>query len=99
VKTDLTNQNFLCHQLLRQIQNRLKRPFLTDLKCIFCTSDGNKNKGQKKRFNKKDIQCYNFQKWGNFAAECKSKKVPREKSDEAQFVHENYGYDLRKDED
>jgi hypothetical protein len=26
---------------------------------------------------------------GNFAAECKSKKVPREKSDEAQFVHEN----------
>ena len=51
------------------------------------------NKGQKKKINKKDIQCYNCQKWGHFAAECKSKKVPREESDEAQFVHDNEGYD------
>ncbi|PNY05002.1 putative copia-type polyprotein [Trifolium pratense] len=44
--------------------------------------------GQKKKFNKKEIQCYNCQKWGHFAAECKSKKVPREKTDEAKFVYD-----------
>ena len=40
---------------------------------------------QKKKKDKKDIQCYNCQKWGQYASECKSKRVPRSK-DEAQFA-------------
>ena len=39
---------------------------------------------QKKKKDKKDIQCYNCQKWGHYASECRSKRVPRSK-DEAQF--------------
>jgi len=30
----------------------------------------------------KDIQCYNCYKWGYYASECKSKRVPRNKGDE-----------------
>ncbi|GAU29116.1 hypothetical protein TSUD_58820 [Trifolium subterraneum] len=37
-------------------------------------SDGN-GKG-KKFMNKKNIQCYNCQKYGHFASECRNKKVP-----------------------
>jgi transposase InsO family protein len=58
------------------------------------SSQQDNNNGQKKKFNKKEIQCYNCQKWGHFAAECRSKKVPREKTDEAKFVHDNEGDDL-----
>jgi hypothetical protein len=39
LKTALTNQNFLCQELLRRVRNRLKKSFLTDLKGLFCTSD------------------------------------------------------------
>jgi len=47
---------------------------------------------RKKTIDKKDIQCYNFQKWGHYASECRSKRVQRNKGDEAQFDH-NEGYD------
>jgi hypothetical protein len=43
-------------------------------------NDGN-GKG-KKPMNKKHIQCYNCQKYGHFASECKGKKVPRQYSNE-----------------
>jgi hypothetical protein len=39
LKTALTNQNFLCQELLRRVWNRLKKSFLTDLKGLFCTSE------------------------------------------------------------
>jgi phosphopantetheine adenylyltransferase len=52
------------------------------------SSQQENNNGQKKKFNKKEIQCYNCQKWGHFASECKSKKVPRDKTDEAKFIHD-----------
>jgi len=42
---------------------------------------------QKKKKDKKDIQCYNCQKMGHYASECKSKRVPRNK-DEAQFAQD-----------
>jgi hypothetical protein len=58
------------------------------------SSQQDNNNGQTKKFNRKEIQCYNCQKWGHFAAECRSKKVPREKTDEAKFVHDNEGDDL-----
>ena len=40
---------------------------------------------QKKKKDKKDIQCYNCQKWGHYASECRSKRVPRSKH-QAQFA-------------
>ncbi|GAU32258.1 hypothetical protein TSUD_53860 [Trifolium subterraneum] len=43
-------------------------------------SDGN-GKG-KKVMNKKNIQCYNCQKYGHFASECRNKKVPRQYNNE-----------------
>ncbi|GAU32209.1 hypothetical protein TSUD_277890 [Trifolium subterraneum] len=42
--------------------------------------DGN-DKG-KKFMNKKNIQCYNCQKYGHFASECRNKKVPRQYNNE-----------------
>ncbi|XP_004490418.1 uncharacterized protein [Cicer arietinum] len=48
----------------------------------------NKNSSGKKTFNKKGIQCYNYQKLGNFANERRSKKVQRE-DDEAQMAAED----------
>lgn len=47
-------------------------------------SSNNIDKG-KKKFNKKGIQCYNCQKCGHFANECRSKKVKR-KDDETQLA-------------
>ena len=41
------------------------------------------NKEGKKKFNRKPIQCYSWQKCGHFAKECKGKRVPRN-LDEAQ---------------
>lgn len=41
-----------------------------------------KNKLPKKKFNKKGVQCYNCQKFGHYADECKGKK------DEAQLAHD-----------
>jgi len=46
---------------------------------------------QKKKKDKRDIQCYNCQKMGHYAFECRSKRVPRNK-DEAQFA-QNEGSD------
>ncbi|GAU25734.1 hypothetical protein TSUD_216650 [Trifolium subterraneum] len=43
-------------------------------------SDGN-GKG-KKFMNKKNIQCYNCQKYGHFASKCRNKKVPRQYNNE-----------------
>jgi len=43
-----------------------------------------KKKKKKKKKDKKDIQCYNCKKWGHYASECKSKRVPRSK-DEVRF--------------
>ncbi|GAU37433.1 hypothetical protein TSUD_206690 [Trifolium subterraneum] len=43
-------------------------------------SDGNGN--GKKFMNKKNIQCYNCQKYGHFASECRNKKVPRQYNNE-----------------
>ena len=43
-----------------------------------------KHDQKKKKKDKKNIQCYNCQKWGHYASECRSKRVPRSK-DEAQF--------------
>jgi len=40
---------------------------------------------QKKKTDKKEIMCYNCHKWGYYASECRSKRVPRNKGDEAQF--------------
>ena len=42
--------------------------------------DGN-DKG-KKFMNKKNIQCYNCQKYGHFASECRNKKFPRQYNNE-----------------
>ncbi|GAU37763.1 hypothetical protein TSUD_102800 [Trifolium subterraneum] len=36
----------------------------------------------KKFMNKKNIQCYNYQKYGHFASECRNKKVPRQYNNE-----------------
>jgi len=36
---------------------------------------------QDKKKDKKDIQCYNFQKMGHYASECRSKRVPRNKDE------------------
>jgi len=46
---------------------------------------------QKKKKDKRDIQCYNCQKTGHYAFECRSKRVSRNK-DEAQFA-QNEGSD------
>ncbi|XP_012567534.1 uncharacterized protein [Cicer arietinum] len=46
------------------------------------------NQSGKKKFNKKEIQCYNCQKWGYFANECRSKKVQRE-DDKEQMAAED----------
>jgi len=43
--------------------------------------------GQKKTFDKKNIQCYNCQMWGHYASKCKSNKVSRNRGDEEQFAH------------
>ncbi|GAU12969.1 hypothetical protein TSUD_191600 [Trifolium subterraneum] len=55
-------------------------------------SDGN---GKSKKFiNKKNIQCYNCQKYGHFASECRNKKVPRQynnKESEANMAHDDSG--------
>ena len=48
---------------------------------------GGNHKVGKKKFNKKGIQCYNCHKWGHFADECKSKRVPRN-ADEAQLTQD-----------
>jgi hypothetical protein len=37
--------------------------------------------------NKKHIQCYNCQKYGRFASECKGKKVPRQYNNEDSKVN------------
>lgn len=42
----------------------------------------------KKKKEKKNIQCYNCQKLGHYASECESKRVPRRKGDEAQFARD-----------
>ena len=39
--------------------------------------NGGNHKVGKKKFNKKGIQCYNYQKWEHFADECRNKKIPR----------------------
>ncbi|GAU48847.1 hypothetical protein TSUD_188320 [Trifolium subterraneum] len=54
--------------------------------------DGN-GKG-KKFMNKKNIQCYYFQKYGHFASECRNKKVPRQynnKESEANMAQDDSG--------
>ena len=52
------------------------------------TKDANQNKkSSKKKIDKKEIQCYNCQKFGHYARECRSKKVPREDKDEAQYAN------------
>ncbi|KAG5068162.1 hypothetical protein JHK85_000539 [Glycine max] len=48
---------------------------------------GGNHKVGKKKFNKKGIQCYNCQKWGHFADECKNKRVPRN-ADEAKLAQD-----------
>ncbi|MCI04196.1 retrovirus-related Pol polyprotein from transposon TNT 1-101, partial [Trifolium medium] len=48
-------------------------------------SESSKNDGNgkgKKPMNKKHIQCYNCQKYGHFASECKGEKVPRQYNNE-----------------
>ncbi|GAU23301.1 hypothetical protein TSUD_237550 [Trifolium subterraneum] len=42
------------------------------------SSKSNGNGKGKKFMNKKNIQCYNCQKYGHFASECRGKKVPRQ---------------------
>lgn len=54
---------------------------------IFKSSLAKHASGRKKRIDKKDIQCYNFHKWGHYASECRSKRFQRNKGDEAQFDH------------
>ncbi|KAK2426061.1 putative mitochondrial protein [Trifolium repens] len=47
--------------------------------------ESSKNEGNgkgKKPMNKKHIQCYNCQKYGHFASECRGKKVPRQHNNE-----------------
>ncbi|KAK2402327.1 hypothetical protein QL285_051858 [Trifolium repens] len=52
------------------------------------TKDANQNKkSSKKKIDKKEIQCYNCQKFGHYARECRSKKVAREDKDEAQYAN------------
>ncbi|KAK2365584.1 putative mitochondrial protein [Trifolium repens] len=52
------------------------------------TKDSSQNKkSSKKKIDKKEIQCYNCQKFGHYARECRSKKVAREDKDEAQYAN------------
>ncbi|GAU41499.1 hypothetical protein TSUD_13810 [Trifolium subterraneum] len=58
-------------------------------------SDGN-GKG-KKFMNKKNIQCYNCQKYGHFASECRNKRVPRihnNKDSEANMAQDDSGSEI-----
>jgi len=48
---------------------------------------GGNHKVGKKKFNKKEIQCYNYQKWGHFADERRNKRVPKN-VDEAQLAQD-----------
>src|ERR1044072_4475360 len=45
--------------------------------------------GKAKKFDRKKIQCYNCQKWGHFAKECKGKKVKRNTDDEAHLAKDD----------
>jgi len=47
----------------------------------------NRNRLDKKKFNKKGLQCYNCQRFGHFADECYAKKMSKDDSDEVQFAH------------
>lgn len=52
---------------------------------------GYRDKGGKKRFDRRKIQCFNCQKYGHFADECKSgnKGQKRRNNDEAHLAHDN----------
>ncbi|MCI62217.1 retrovirus-related Pol polyprotein from transposon TNT 1-94, partial [Trifolium medium] len=44
--------------------------------------ESSKNDNGKTKKSKKHIQCYNCQKYGHYASECKGAKVPRKKNNE-----------------
>ncbi|XP_012574203.1 uncharacterized protein [Cicer arietinum] len=53
--------------------------------------EGNKKEGNtkyKKMFDKKGIQCFNCQKYGHFANECKHNKSLQRKDDEVQYAND-----------
>ena len=41
------------------------------------SSDGQKQDGQRKPFDKSKVRCYNCQEFGHFADKCKNEKKPR----------------------
>ncbi|PNX67286.1 retrovirus-related Pol polyprotein from transposon TNT 1-94, partial [Trifolium pratense] len=53
----------------------------------FKKGGGTSNSNPKKK-DKSHIQCYNCQKWGHYASECRSKKA-KDSDDEANLVEEN----------
>lgn len=50
-------------------------------------------KGDKKKFGKRKIQCYNCHKWGHFADECRSGKGGKSKSDDEAYHARDEGLD------